>query len=369
MNAWVEVDLDIIRENVGKIRRFIGPDTEVLAVVKSDAYGYGMKQVAEAALGGGASWLGVADIDEGIALRQAGFTAPVLILGRTPAVRAGDVIQHNLSQATGDADLLMALGKQAEKLNSQASIHLEIDTGMGITGVRPDKIKGLANLLASTPGVKVEGVFTHFANAGAQTPDGSRKQLAMFFRALEIVEAMGINPGIRHACSTGAIAQVPEAHLDMVRTGCGLHGMWAFSFPDPIGLTESMAFKAKVEAVKALPEGAEISYSSLFRCSRPTIVASIPVGYGYGLPRKLTNTGEVLIKGKRAPMIGLICMNRMAVDITGIPGVEPGDEVVICGSQGNEAIRIVESAMSAGLGVGEFLLPHFVRRVYISSGS
>lgn len=368
MNAWVEVDLQQVTQNVRKLIQFVGPRAKLLAVVKSNAYGYGMEAVARAALRGGASWLGVANAEEGVRLRNAGIVAPVLVLGRTDPAVVGEVVRFGLCQSVWDPELVEALSSWSARLNKPARVQIEVDTGMGTSGVLPTKAGEFAELLRGMRGMQLEGIYTHFANAHLDDPEPCREQLRRFEAAVEAVRGTGMEPGIRHACNTGAIALVPEAHLDMVRSGCGVLGMWPFPFPNPTGVREAVAFKARVEFVKELPEGAGVSYGSTFRCSRHTVVAAVPVGYGQGMPRRLSNAGEVLVRSRRAPIVGLICMNRFMVDVTDVPGVQPGDEVVICGEQGGQRISVAETAMSAGLGVGEFLMPYLLPKVYVDSG-
>jgi len=365
VSAWVEVDLSVISENVRRFRQFVGPRVRVLGVVKSNAYGYGLVPVAGAALRGGALWLGVGSIGEGVALREAGISAPVLVFGRPGVPLARVVVEYGLSQAVGDEEMALALSSWACKLSKPARIHIDIDTGMGTTGMRPEDIPVFAERLRSVPGLVVEGSFTHFANTWITDPGPCEAQIDSYISALKALKNAGIDPGIRHACNTGGISLVPRAHLDMVRPGAGIHGMWPFPFPDPIGLTESMTFKARVEVVRVLPEGAAVSYTSLFHCSHPTTVAWVGLGFAEGLPRRMTNSGGVLIHGRRAPIVGAVCMNRFAVDVTDIAGVRPGDEVVICGRQGSENITVAQAAMSAGVNVGEFLLPYRLPKTYL----
>ncbi|MGB9868013.1 MAG: alanine racemase [Bacillota bacterium] len=365
----MEVNLQEITENVRRLIKFVGPRTKLLAVVKSNGYGYGMESVARAALRGGASWLGVATAEEGIRLRNVGIAAPVLVLGRTEPALAGEVVRFGLCQSVWDRELLESLSSWSSRLNKPAKVQIEVDTGMGTSGLLPSETRRFGELVMDARGVQLEGVYTHLAKVDQGDSEACREQLRLFQSAVDALAGAGIRPGIRHACNTGGIALVPEGHLDMVRSGCGVLGMWPFQFPDPIGLKEAVAFKSRVEFVKELPEGAGVSYGSAFRCRRRTVLAGVPVGYGQGMPRKLSFGGQVLVRSRRVPIVGLICMNRFTVDVTEVPGVEPGDEVVICGEQGGQRISVAEAAMGAGIGVGEFLLPYLLPKVYLDNAT
>lgn len=364
--AWVEVDLQAVADNVGFLRREVHP-ARIMAVVKSDAYGYGLAPVARAALAGGATWLAVADVDEGIALRRAGIAAPTLVLGRTTAARAPEVVAHDLSQAVDDLRLSHTLAAAARELGKKARVHVEVDTGMGLSGIAPQRAPRLVEQLLSLPGLEVEGVFTHFATAGERDLGFARTQAALFHRCLEGLADLGFTPPLRHACNSAATFTVPEARLDMVRVGAALYGIWsAQAAPPPrAGLLPAIAVKSRIETVRELPAGASVGYDRAAVLTRPSRVAVVPFGYGDGLPRAYSHRGYALVRGRRCQVLGLVSMNRCALDVSELPRAEPGDEVVFVGSQGGDTIRVEEVARHLGMGLAEFMWGHRLPRVYL----
>lgn len=364
--AWVEVDLDVISANVRRLKAYVTPGVKVMAVVKSDAYGYGMIPVAKAALSGGADWLAVASVDEGITLRNAGINAPALVLGSTPPDGAGELVRFDLTQALSGVAMVAALRREMDRQGKKAAVHLEVDTGMGHTGVLPCDVVSVCRSVLSS-GVELGGVFTHFSSASAGDGARNREQFAVFTEVLDRLKAEGIEPGLRHSCNSTAIATFPRGHLDMVRSGCAVLGFQ----PTPVdtGVVEAVSIKSRVEWVKRLSAGSPVGYGCTHTCGCDSTIACVSLGYSQGLPRALAGKASVLIKGQPAPIVGKVSMNRFAADVTGIDGVEQGDEVVIVGRQGQARIALSDSARSAGIGVGEFLVPFLVPRVYLGGAA
>ena len=347
--TWAEIDLDAIERNVRSFRRHVGPSVEVMAVVKANAYGHGAIPVAEAALAAGATRLAVHRASEGRELRQAGIAAPVLVMGYTPPDGAGIIVRHRLTPSLITAEFARALSQQATAAGTTVPVHIKVDTGMGRYGVMPAEATEFARFICRLPGLRLEGLFTHFATADAADQTYVRAQLAVFGEVLAGLAAAGVEVPLVHAANSAATMSLPEAHFNAVRPGIAMYGMDPSSeWPPVFALRPALTLKSRVSRVRELPAGAAVSYGRTFVAQQPTRVALVPVGYGDGYHRVLSNKGCVLIHGLRAPILGRVCMDQFVVDISTIPGVEQNDEVVLIGRQGQEEIRAEDLAGLAG---------------------
>ncbi len=328
-----EVDVQAIRRNAESLGSLLAHGTRLCAVVKADGYGHGAARAAEAARAGGADWLAVALLGEALELRSAGFTEPILILGWTPPDQALLVAGADLRQTVFSMEQAGALSAAGSALGKNVRIHVKIDTGMGRIGVRPEDAADFVSGVAALPCLDVEGVFTHFATADSRDKRYAREQFAAFARATDSIAARGVHIPIRHAANSAALLDMPETHLDMVRAGIALYGLWpSEETTRPIGLRPAMRLKARIAMVKTVPAGASLSYGRAHVASAPAVIATIPLGYADGWPRALGNRAAVLINGRRAPIAGRVCMDQFMVDATGIPGVKEGGEVLLFGS-------------------------------------
>ena len=338
--TWAEVDLGALRANVGVLRAALAPGARLLAVVKADAYGHGAVPVARAALEAGAAVLGVALLEEGLALRAAGIRAPVLVMGWTPPDRAAEVAAADLAQAVFTSEDGRALAAAGRAAGRRVRLHAKLDTGMGRVGwpVRTpagqEAAAAAIAALAGFPGAELAGIFTHFA--GADEPDlaGPRAQLAAFGAVLSLLEARGVRPSVRHAANTAALLRLPETHLDLCRAGIGLYGyLPSPEVPDP-GLRPVLSWYTRVALVKDLAPGDAVSYGSTYTAERRERVATLPVGYADGWRRALSNRGHVLLGGVPAPVRGRVCMDQIVVSAEGSGDVRQGDVAVLLGAQG-----------------------------------
>ncbi|MDR1745464.1 MAG: alanine racemase [Planctomycetota bacterium] len=330
--VWAEVDVSAIRRNAENLGSLLSPGTKLCAVVKADGYGHGAARVAEAALSGGADWLAVALLDEALELRAAGFTTPVLILGYTPPEQALLVAGADARQTVFTREQAEALSAAGVALGKKVRIHIKIDTGMGRIGVRPEDAADFAARVSPLPGIEVEGAFTHFATADSRDKRYALEQFAAFTRALESIRARGIDIPICHAANSAAILDMPETHLDMVRAGIALYGLWpSRETARPVELRPAMRLKARIAMVKPLPADTSVSYGCTYVTPAPAVIATLPLGYADGWPRGLGNRASVLVGGRRAPVVGRICMDQFMVDVTGIEGVGEGDDVLLFG--------------------------------------
>lgn len=336
--AWIEIDLSAIAHNVRQVRRFVGADVRVMAVVKANGYGHGLAESARAALEGGASSLGVALLDEALALRQDGIDAPILVLGCGLPEDAPHLVRHRIAQVVSDPDMAAALSCEAVRQNRPAHVHVKVDTGMGRVGCPLQDAPALLRQVTSLPNLTLEGVATHFPQADAAHLPDIEAQLARFLKTLDHLEGSPIR--CRHAASSAVTALLPRAHLNMVRVGLLIYGIPPLDGPCPLDLRPALTLKARVTQVKPVPVGWPVSYGETFVTRRPSRLAIIPVGYADGYPRRLSNCGEALIRGRRCPIRGRVCMDQCVVDVTDIPGVSVGDEAVLIGQQGEERIAV-----------------------------
>lgn len=347
--TWAEIDLEAIAFNVRQFCEHIGPGAEVIAVVKANAYGHGAVRVAQAALEAGARRLAVHRDTEGVELRQAGIKADVMIMGYTPPDGADLIVEHRLTPSLITPEFAQALSARAVAAGVKIPVHIKVDTGMSRYGLLPEEVTGFAQAIRSLPGIMIEGLFTHFATADAFDQTYVRQQLAQFKQVLAALYQAGIQPRLVHACNSAAAMKLPEAHFNAVRPGIAMYGMNPSSEWEPVfEIRPALTLKSLVSRVRELPVGAGVSYGRTFITQRPTRVALVPVGYGDGYHRILSNKGQVLVRGRRAPILGRVCMDQFVVDVTDIPDVQQDDEVVLVGRQGEAQILAEEVAGWAG---------------------
>lgn len=345
---------DLICDNMKKIRSSVPSTAKVLAVVKADGYGHGAAETARAALKGGAEMLAVASVAEGTALRLRGITAPILVLGAVTASDVKEGIENNLIQTVCSSEMVNLCEAAASAAGKQTEVHLKIDTGMGRIGVRTEKeLKSVTDSISQSPHVHLAGAFTHFSDADGDE-DGLKYTESQFQLFLHMTANLpdGI---IRHCCNSAAIHRKPEYALEMVRAGISLYGYPPVSEKN-LKLKPCMRWTAKISYIKNIEAGAYISYGRTYRTEFPMRVATVTCGYADGYHRSAGKKAEVLIRGKRAKILGRICMDQMIADVTDIPEALPEDEVVLIGSDGNDQITADDIAGWAGTISYEILL-------------
>jgi alanine racemase len=354
---WAEIDLSAIAHNCREVRRSIPRKARFAAVVKADGYGHGAVPVAETALANGADSLAVARLDEALSLRRAGLSAPILVFGLIDPSDVDILLQENLTCTVFDPQQAKTLSGQASERSARLPCHLKIDTGMGRLGLNAVPEPGSeapfhpqaleqAEAIACLPGLKLEGVYTHFAQADSADTTYSSLQLGRFLALVEALQAKGIRFPVRHAANSGAVLDIPEAHLDLVRPGLMLYGL----YPSPevdhssIRLRPAMTLKARIAQIKRVAPGFKISYGSTFTTTQATSIAAVAIGYADGYFRILSSRGSMLVHGTRAPIAGRVCMDQTMLDIGHVPQAAPGDEVVVFGQQDGAAIPVEELA-------------------------
>jgi alanine racemase len=348
--AWVEVDLAALRHNVRVLRELADP-AGVMAVVKADGYGHGAIPVARAAMEAGAAWLGVALVEEGVALRDAGVHAPIMVLSEPPLDAAPAVIANGLTPVVYTEAGIESLAKAASAAGCAAplAVHLKVDTGMHRVGCSDRDARLLADAIRERDELTLGGVLTHFAVADEPDDPYTSLQLTRFDAVLAELARAGDTPGVVHAANSAATIAFPSARRDLVRCGIAIYGLApAPIFDGALPLRPVMSFKAHVSHVKWLDRGERLSYGLRYELDRPGAVATVPVGYADGVPRQLAQRGgAVLVRGRRHPMAGTITMDQLLVDMGDAP-VEPGDEIVLIGRQGESEITASEWAERLG---------------------
>jgi alanine racemase len=349
--AWAEISLANVAHNMQELRRVTQKNARMMAVVKAHAYGHGAVPVSRTALANGADYLGVAIVAEAQELRIAGIDAPILVLGYTPPEQAPEAIELNLAQTVYTMEAAEAISMAAVKLRKKAKIHIKIDTGMGRLGFLTD-LKTPSEILkiAGLPGLDIEGLFTHFAVADAREKSFTREQYEKFLEVSSEIEKFGLEIPIKHAANSAAIIDLPDMHLDMVRAGVSIYGLYPSEevMKDKIDLKPALSLKARVSYVKKVKAGTGVSYGRTFITDRDTTIATIPVGYADGYTRLLSHKAMVIIRGQKVPVLGTVCMDQFMVDVTAVPDVKIGDEVVLIGQQGGQSITADELARLIG---------------------
>jgi alanine racemase len=350
--TWLEIDLSAIGNNTRLLKQLVGPQVQIMVSLKADAYGHGALKVARTVLHNGATMLGVATVTEAIPLHDAGIDAPILVYGYIPYWQMREAVRLGVTATLYSSESAKALSRAAQALDKTVKVHIKVDTGMGRLGIRHeqiDEIVALVREIIELPGIELEGIYTHFANADAEDPTHVRMQLARFQHVLSVLTAQGLRPPLVHAANSAATVALPEAHFDMIRPGIAVYGLHPSPFVRlPEGFRAALAFKTQISQVKWIPAGECISYGCTYITERPTKTAVLPVGYADGFRRSPRNWGSVLIHGQEAPILGRVCMDQCVVDVTHIPEARMGDEVVLIGRQGNASLTAEQIAERLG---------------------
>lgn len=348
--VYAPIDLDAVAYNMESMRRNLEPGTGMIGVIKTDGYGHGAVPVARV-LDSFVWGYAVATIDEALLLRRHNITKPILILGVTHPTRYEDLLHGEIRPAIFTMEQAKPLSKLAVSMGKQVPIHLALDTGMSRIGMEPDEAGAdLAAAIAALPGIEVEGMFTHFAKADETDKGPAKLQLERYLHFAELLHARGVKVPIRHCSNSAGIIDLPQAHLDLVRAGISIYGMYPSDEvdKDKVPLRPVMGLKSFITYVKTILPGQEVSYGGIFAAERRMRVATIPVGYGDGYPRNLSGRGWVLIHGKKAPILGRVCMDQFMVDVTDIPEADVDTEVTLIGRDGGEEIRVEDLAAVGG---------------------
>lgn len=339
------IDLGALRWNFRQVREKVGPNVKILSMVKANAYGHGAPAVANALAAEGSDAFGVATVEEGIELREAGIREPIIVLAGLYQEQLDQIFEHVLTPVVHEIETLKRLEAEVEKRRRTWNIHLKIDTGMGRIGLLAAELPSWLPELKKLKALKIEGIFSHFSHAESVQGEYTQKQLKIFQDVTERLKSAGISPPLTHFANSAATITLPEAYFEMVRPGLMLYGV----YPSPamagqVSLKPVLSWKTRILQLKKVPAGSSISYGQTFITRRPSVIATLPIGYADGYQRLLSNRGEVLVKNARAPVVGRVCMDLTMVDVTDIGEVKQGDEVILLGRQGDAAIGADEMA-------------------------
>lgn len=357
--TYTEIDLEAFRHNLKEIRRILNPGTEIMAVVKADAYGHGVEMIACEAATGGAAFFAVARMNEAIHLRECGVETPILLFDDCVSENTARYLELNVRPTINSFEEAERFSFKASQSGKKLKIHIKIDTGMGRLGFLAEgltsdqeyyplaaEIKKISEL----PFIEIEGVYSHFANADTKDKTHANQQLELFLKLKRELEEMLPQKILFHMANSAGIMEIPESHFDIVRPGIILYGLYPSNEVDKsrIELKPVMSFKSKIIHLKKVAAGFKVSYGSTFTTDRETVIATVPAGYADGLSRLLSSKGEMLVRGQRAPVLGRVCMDLTMIDVTFIEGVSLNDEVVIMGTQGDASITAEEIAEKIG---------------------
>jgi alanine racemase len=337
--TYATIDLSALGHNLSRIQERLSKQCSVMAVVKANAYGHGAVETSRALIRSGISQLAVASVHEGMALREAGITAEILVLVDLFDEHIKDLLAYRLTPVITEQRLLPALAKAAEAGNQSFPIHLKIDTGMGRLGFSPDDILTLFDALPAWKSLRVEGLMTHLADSDGENPGHSERQLQIFRNLLEQLERRRVHVPLVHAANSAAIVRFPQSHFSLVRPGIMLYGYHTLpkDVPNP-ELKPALSLRTTVMQLRTIKPGDSVSYNRTFVAKKTSNIAVLPIGYADGYNRRLSNKGFVLIDGKRAPIVGLVCMDMTMVDVTDIASVRVGDGVTLIGRESQDAI-------------------------------
>ena len=347
--AWVEIDLDCLKENISLVKAKIGGPTRICLVVKADAYGHGSVEVSRAALEAGVDMLGVATLHEAIELRRAKVSAPILVLSPSLPSEVDEIITYGLRPSISSVDFARKLSQGCQRRSRTVQFHVEVDTGMGRTGLDYDTAYENLKDLVSLPGIAAEGIYTHFPDAENTDLTFARGQLERFTNLISRLKECGVAFELVHAANSAGILNVPGSCFNMVRPGLLVYGLR----PAGQGAAECnvkpvMSFKSCIVQLRRVSSGSFISYGRTYRVAQDALIGVVPVGYGHGYSWSLSNTGQMLVRGKRAPVVGRVTMDLTMLDVSEVEGVKENDEVVLFGRQGDEEITADEVALKAG---------------------
>jgi alanine racemase len=370
VSTWVEVDLDRFAGNLRAVRELAGPETDLLLVVKADAYGHGAVEMAEAAAAEGVTQLGVATLHEGIQLRQAGCTLPIVVLSPLLPSEIGEAIAAGLDPTVCDLDFARALSGEATAAGRPQRVHIEVDTGMGRIGVRIDEAEGFIAEVTRLPSLRLASLFTHFPDADAEDLSFARGQVERFDALLAALGARGIHPPRVHASNSAGTVNLREARYDWLRVGLVAYGHLPPHSRAHPAVEPVMGFKSRLVQIRDLPAGTPISYGRTFVTTRPTRTGVVPVGYGHGYSWLLSNRGHMLVRGRRVPIVGRVTMDLTMIDLTDVAGAAVGDEVVLFGDQGEVRLSIEEIARGSETLPYEVMctIGKRVTRIYVRGG-
>ena len=369
---YAEINLDNICDNINEVRKKVGRNTKIMAIIKADGYGHGAVPIAKV-LNSSVDSYGVAIVEEGVELRKAGITKPILILGYTPERMYDRILEYDLMPTVCDYAMAEKMSAKAAEHKKMLKIHIKLDTGMSRIGFMPEEesIKNIVEI-SKLSNIEIDGIFSHFARADEEDKTFTNEQLRKFLEMTDAIEQEGVKIPIKHISNSAGIIELPEANLNMVRSGISTYGLYPSEDvqKENLPLKPAMSLYAYITMVKELEKGIPVGYGGTYVTTKKTKVATIPAGYGDGYPRALSNQGRVLIHGQYAPIIGRVCMDQFMVDVTHIDDVKTGDKAILVGRAEDNVITLEEiGKMSASFNYEAACdIGKRIPRVYIYQG-
>ena len=367
-----EIDLGALAHNLCALRSLLAPDVEIIGVVKADAYGHGCVPISRVLAAEGVRHLAVATLNEAATLQDAGVPGRILIFGARFAEQVPEIVEREVETVVTDMNFARRLDEEARARKQRATVHLKFDTGMGRIGFPTQDALDVCRSVAQLPGLRVAGAMTHFPSADeSEADDFTRAQIRAFAGIRREVQASGLQIPLWHAANSAGLLWHSDSHFNAVRPGLALYGSYFRQSGERLlQLRQVMRFKTRIALLRDLPSNTTVSYGRTFRTQRPSRIAVLPLGYADGYSRTLSNKGHVLVRGRRAPIAGRVCMDLCMADVTDIPDARVGDEVVLFGRQGAEEISIEEVARSSGTIPNNVMtaISARVRRVYVGDG-
>lgn len=373
MRTWAEIDTDALKHNFNEIRKITNSKSKIMAVVKADAYGHGSEEVAKELIDCGADCFAVACVDEGIQLRKSGIDLPVLVLGASPDEDDEYLINYSLMPTVFSYEHAAVLSKKACKLKKEIKIHIKLDTGMSrigyVAGVDDEALTDEIIKISKLPNLTIDGIFSHFSTSDEADKSYTLSQFEKFTKVCDLIEKKGLKIPVKHIANSAAIMMYPQTHLDMVRAGIILYGLYPSEDVDraKIDLKPVMTLKSKITMIKTLDSGCGVSYGKTYITDRKTKIATVPIGYADGYTRMLSGKAKMAVNDKIVPVIGRICMDQCMIDVTSVNNINTDDEVVVFGS---EAVSADNLAMQIGSINYEIvsMISKRIPRVYIKDG-
>lgn len=366
--TFAVIDTGALAFNYSQVRKRLKPTTKVMAVVKANAYGHGDIEISKTLESLGCEYFGVAVPEEGARLREAGIKRPIVVLGGLFPEQAKDVFTYDLTPVIYDLNNIVLIDELARRRCVRKKIHVKVDTGMGRIGLTVEELPDFLSVLKGLSGIEVEGVMSHFSEMDSTDKTFSKEQLKSFTKALNVIKDAGFDPPVVHMANSAAVFDCDEAHFDLARPGIMLYGSYpAAHIARKVTLKQVMQVRTRILHLKTLPPGSPVSYGRTFLTARKSVIATLPIGYGDGLPRRLSGAGEAIVHGRRVPIVGLVCMDMVMCDVTDVEGVKAGDEAVILGAAGDEVISAEEIAEKAGTISYEIFcnISPRVKRIYV----
>ena len=344
-SAWIEINLDSVKKNIQNIQNLVGDQTQIMGIVKGNGYGHDAVEISRIILENGVKQLAVARIEEAIVLRKNNIQAPILVLGIAPEKQFNHFLAYQIMPTLSGLSAAREFNDMGKRKGTVIKAHLKVETGMSRIGVNPAEVMHVLSEIKKMTNIEVQGIYTHFSTADESDKGYTHQQFKHFKKVMNQIQNSEMTVPIFHVANSGTILDLPDMWLDMIRPGCMVYGLYpSHEVQKTVQLFPALSFKSRICFIKKVPTKTFIGYGRTYQTRNAALIATLPVGYADGYSRLLSNRGEVLVQGKKVPVVGRVCMDQMMIDISGIPSVHVGDEVVLWGEQMGNSIKIEEIA-------------------------